>query len=128
MTERQIADTKAEHPNAVLVCHPECPKHIRDLSDAVLSTGQMCSYVQESDAQEFIIVTEKGMIHRLEKDNPEKKFYPVSEKACCCDMKLITLEKILWALEGMEHVVTVDPEVAAKAHRAIDGMLSIMES
>lgn len=128
MTEKQIEDTKAEHPDALLVCHPECPKHIRDLADAVLSTGQMCTYAKDSDAQEFIIVTEKGLIHRLEKENPDKQFYPVSEKACCCDMKLITLEKILWALEEMEHVVTVEPEVAEKALKAIEGMLAITES
>lgn len=128
MTETQIEMAKKEHPNAVLVCHPECPKHIRDLADAVLSTGQMCTYAKDSDAQEFIVVTEKGLIHRLAKENPEKKFYPVSEKACCCDMKLITLEKVLWALEEMEHVVTVEPEVACRAQKAIDGMLAIAES
>lgn len=128
MTEKQIDDVKAEHPNAALVCHPECPKHIRDLADAVLSTGQMCTYAQDSDAQEFIIVTEMGMLHRLKKENPGKKFYPVSDKACCCDMKLITLEKILWALEEMESVITVDPEIAKKALGSIEGMLSITES
>lgn len=128
MTVKQIEEVRAEHPNAELICHPECPKHIRDLADAVLSTGQMCTYAQDSAAAEFIIVTEIGLIHRLQNENPAKKFYPVSDKACCCDMKLITLEKILWALEEMEHIVTVDPEVSSKALKSINGMLSIVES
>jgi quinolinate synthase len=128
MTETQIAAARAEYPAAKLVCHPECPKHIRDLADAVLSTGQMCTYAQESDAQEFIIATEIGMLHRLQKDNPGKKFYAISEKARCCDMKLITLEKVLWALEEMQHVITVEPEIAVKALKSIEGMLALTES
>ena len=102
-------------------------EHIRDLADAVHSTGHMCTHALKSDCDEFIIVTEKGIIHRLEKENPTKKFYMVSEQACCCDMKLITLEKVLWALEEMQHVVTVDPEVSRKALRSIEGMLAITE-
>ena len=115
----------AEHPNAKVMAHPECPRPIRDLADYLLSTGQMCTHAAESDEQEFIIATEMGLLYRLRNENPEKKFYSVSDRALCPNMKKIDLEKILWALEDMQHRIVVPEETAKKARRSIERMLEL---
>ena len=93
-----IAAKKTLYTGAEVLVHPECPASVTTLADKVLSTEGICRYVQASGAKEFIIGTEIGILHRLKKENPEKTFYPVSEKASCPNMKLTTLEKILWSL------------------------------
>ena len=120
-----ILREKAEHPDAVVMAHPECPLNIRELADALLSTGQMCTFAKESDAAEFIVATEMGLLYRLRNENPDKKFYAVSERAVCPNMKKIDLEKILWALEDMQHRVVVPEEIANKARRSIEAMLEL---
>jgi quinolinate synthase len=120
-----IIREKSEHPNAKVMAHPECPLTIRDLADYLLSTGQMCTHAKESDETEFIVATEMGILYRLRNENPEKKFYAVSERALCPNMKKIDLEKILWSLEDMQHRVTVPEETANKARRSIEAMLEL---
>ena len=93
------------------------------LADRVASTEGMCRYVKEAKEQEIIVGTEVGIIHRLKKENPEKVFYPASEQAVCPNMKLITLEKVLWALEDMQPVIDVPPDIASRARRCIERML-----
>ena len=93
------------------------------MADEVGSTGKICRYPKEVDAREFIIGTEVGILHRLKKENPDKSFYPVSDKAVCPNMKKITLEKVLWALEDMDCVVKVPEDIAERAKGAIDKML-----
>jgi quinolinate synthase len=83
----------------------------------------MCRYVRDTGAQEIIVGTEIGIIHRLKKENPEKLFYPASEQAICPNMKLITLEKVLWALEDMKPKIDVPLEITSKARRCIERML-----
>ena len=73
--------------------------------------------------REFIIGTEIGILHRLKKENPEKSFYPASERAVCPNMKLTTLEKVLWALEEMQYEVTVPPDIIRKAKSSLQIML-----
>ncbi|MDF7824573.1 quinolinate synthase NadA [Pontiellaceae bacterium B12227] len=119
--KRELAD----HPNAKVMAHPECPLAIRDLADYLLSTGQMCTHAKESDEQEFIIATEMGLLYRLRNENPEKKFYSVSDRALCPNMKKIDVEKVLWALEDMQHRITVPEETAKKARRSIEAMLEL---
>lgn len=114
---------KDEHPGAGIIVHPECKPDVIDIADAVLSTGGMVDYVNESRCMEFIIGTEVGMLHRLKKDNPDKVFYPVSEYAVCPNMKMISLESIINALEKNKHVVTVPDHVRVKAKKALDRML-----
>jgi len=121
---RDILDLKAAHPRALALAHPECPKPVRAVSDHILSTGQMCSFVKQNPASEFIIATEEGLIHRLKKDNPGKTFYRVSPFAVCPNMKQNTLEKILFCLRDMQPVVRVDPAIASRARRAIEQMLA----
>ena len=120
-----IAKAKAAHPGASVIVHPECRPETIAAADAALSTEGMAKYVQESKAKEFLIGTETGIIHRLQKENPGKKFYPVTELAVCPNMKLTTLEKILWSLEDMKTKVEVPAEIAGKARRAIERMLAI---
>ena len=121
---KDILDLKAAHPQALALAHPECPKPVRVVADHVLSTGQMCKFVAENPATEFIIATEEGLIHRLKKDNPSKTFYRVSPFAVCPNMKRNTLEKVLFCLRDMQPVVKVDPAIAARARRSIEQMLA----
>lgn len=120
-----IQKAKTDHPQALVVVHPECRPDVISLADAVVSTAGMVKFVKESKASEFIIGTETGIIYRLQKENPEKKFYPASELAVCPNMKMTTLEKVLWSLEDMKTVVSVPEEIRVKAKRAIDRMLEI---
>ena len=105
--------------------HPECIPQVIDLADQVLSTSGMVKRAKESKAKEFIVGTETGIIYRLSKENPGKKFYPASERAICLNMKKTTLEKVLWSLEDMKHEVIVPEDIRVKAKDAIDKMLYI---
>lgn len=125
MTVREFEGARAEHPEAVVMVHPECSKPVRDLADEVLSTGQMCRFARESAAREFIVGTEEGINHRLRKENPGKRFYAVSDRAVCPNMKKISPEKVLWSLESLETRITVEPQIAARALKAIEGMLAV---
>lgn len=113
------------HPEAKVMVHPECRPEVIELADEVLSTGKMCAYVKQSKDKEFIVGTEVGIIYKLQKDNPDKKFYPASEHASCPNMKLTTLEKVLWSLEENKTEVKVSDEIRKKAKKAIDKMVEL---
>jgi len=116
---------RQEYPQAKVVVHPECRPEVINLADEVLSTGGICRYARREDITQVIVGTEIGIIHRLRKENPGKRFIPVSEQAICPRMKLITLEKILWSLEEMTPQVKVPEEIRLKAKLAVDRMLEI---
>jgi len=116
---------KRLHPQAKVVVHPECRREVIELADHVASTTGILRYCTESTASEFIIGTEIGMLHRLAKENPQKKFYPASRVADCSNMKLNTLEKMVWALEDLQYEVTIPADIAERARRAIAKMLEI---
>jgi quinolinate synthase len=116
---------KAEHPDALFVCHPECTADVVALADQVASTSGMLRFCKESPATAFIIGTEIGLLHRLRKDSPAKTFLEVSPLADCPNMKLNTIEKMVWALEDMVYEVRVPDDVAAKARGAIERMLEL---
>lgn len=120
-----IREQRRRHPGAEVIAHPECKPAVVELSDQALSTEGLCRYVQQSAAEEIIVGTELGIIHRLKKENPGKIFYPATELAICPNMKLTTLEKIAWSLEDMVHEVLVPAEVARQARVSIDKMLSL---
>jgi quinolinate synthase len=120
---QDIIRLKKEHPQAKVVVHPECRPEVIALADEVLSTGGMCRFVQKTEAEEIIVGTEIGIIHRLRKENPEKRFIPVSEQAICPTMKLITLESILCSLEEMAPEVKVPEDIRLRAKAAVDKML-----
>lgn len=121
-----VEAAQARHPNAKLLAHPECTPDVRALADELLSTGQMLNFSKTSEGGEFIIATENGIIHSLQKENPEKRFYPVTEKAVCPNMKKISLEKVAWALEDMQYHVTVPEPVCTNARGSLERMLEVI--
>ena len=121
----RIKELKREYPQANVVVHPECRPEVIALADEVLSTSGMCRYARRDDVREMVVGTEMGIIHRLRKENPGKRFIPVSEQAICPNMKLITLEKVLWSLEEMNPEVKVPEEIRLRAKAAVDKMLKI---
>ncbi|HOW27716.1 MAG TPA: quinolinate synthase NadA [Elusimicrobiota bacterium] len=127
---KDIEDMKQAHPGAEFVVHPECGclSTALKLANKVTSTGGMMTYVRNSPSNEFIVATETGILHSLQKENPGKTFYPVVRTALCEFMKMITLEKVLWSLEDMKHRITVPPETSARAKQALDQMLSVPET
>ena len=123
ITPERIQELRQEYPQAKVVVHPECRPEVIALADEAASTSGMCRYARRDDVREMVVGTEVGIIHRLRKENPGKKFIPVSEQAICPNMKLITLEKVLWSLEEMSPEVKVPREVRLKAIAAVDRML-----
>ena len=121
--ESDIVRQKTEHPQAEVLVHPECLEPVKKIADQVLSTGGMCRYVKTSPTKEFIIGTELGILHRLKKENPEKVFHPAKDIALCPNMKRITLENILWALQDMKYEIKVEPDIRERAVRALERML-----
>ena len=120
-----ILQQKKLHPEAEVMVHPECTPPVIALADEVLSTGGMCRYAQESKAREIIVGTEIGILHKLRKENPDKTFYPASESAICPNMKLTTLEKVLWSLQDMRYEVKVPQDIRLRAKKVVDKMLEI---
>lgn len=120
-----INQLRREYPDAVVVVHPECKPDVISLADRVFSTSGMIRFAQQQDVNEMVVGTESGIIHRLRKENPGKKFIPVTEQAVCPNMKVITLEKVLWSLESMSPEVRVPEDIRLKAIAAVDKMLEI---
>ena len=125
ITPERMEELRQEYPQAKIVVHPECRPEVITLADEVLSTGGMCRYARREGVREMIVGTEMGIIHRLRKENPGKRFIPVSEQAICPNMKLITLEKVLWSLEDMNPEVKVAERIRLGAKAAVDRMLRI---
>jgi len=121
-----ITQMRKEYPQAKVVVHPECRPDVIALADEVFSTGGMCRFARETDVREIIIGTEIGILHRLRKENPGKKFIAATEQAVCPQMKLITLEKVLWSLEEMAPEVKVPEEIRIRAKAAVDKMLKVV--
>ena len=127
---------RAAHPNAEFLIHPECgcatpvveaisagaidPHNVH-----ILSTEGMIKRPQESPADEFIVATELGILHRLRRMNPDKKFFAANDRAQCAYMKVTTLPKVLRSLETLTHQITVPEDVAARARLAIERMIAI---
>lgn len=120
-----IVALKKEHPQAEVVVHPECTSDVIALADHVASTTGIAKYCRENDAREFIIGTETGILHRLKKENPQKSFYAITRLADCSNMKLISLEKVLWSLEDLVYQVKVPDTIAERARTAIQRMLDL---
>jgi len=119
---------RAEHPDAKAVVHPECTADVIALADRVASTTGILRFCKANTAREFIIGTEIALLHRLRKENPSKRFHPASPLADCPNMKLNTLEKMVWSLEDMVYEVAVPEPIAGRARLAIERMLAVRES
>jgi quinolinate synthase len=131
-----IERMREAHPKADMLIHPECGcttsfmcytanGSIKNGNTHFLSTGGMINHPRRSEAKEFIVATETGILHRMRKENPDKTFYPVKEDAVCRYMKMITLDKVLTSLQNEVYEVNVPEEVAVRAKKAIDRMLEI---
>jgi len=119
----EIKRMKMKHLKAEIMVHPECQPQVIDLADFVGSTGQMSEYVAKNKSREFIVGTERGMLHALQKENPNKRFYSPSPLAVCQDMKLTKLENVVSALENMQFQIRISEEIAIKAKKALNAML-----
>lgn len=125
ITPDDILSAKALHPKAKVVVHPECRPDITALADAVESTSGMIRFCREDNAEEYIIGTEMGMIHRLSLDAPGKRYYLATEATVCPTMKMTTLRKAIDALRAEEPVVTVPEDIRLKALSAVERMVAI---
>lgn len=119
-----VMDLKEAHPAAVVMCHPECPPDLRRTSDHILSTDGMRRFAAQSDATEFIVVTERNMGYRLGKDNPGKTFH-VIDTAICPNMRKTTMEKVVESLEKRQFAVEVPEDIASKARLSVERMIAI---
>ena len=127
---------RAAHPGAEFLIHPECgcaTSAVEAVSSGavsaegvqILSTEGMIRRPSISPSDEFIVATEVGILHRLRRENPTKRFFPANEHAVCAYMKVTTLPKVLASLQHMQHRITVDADTAAKARLAIERMVAV---
>jgi len=127
----KIAQLKKEHPQALLLVHPECKKPLQLMADKVGSTAVLLKYAVESDATEFIVATESGILHEMQKKCKNKVFIPAppEDSTCACNecsfMKLNTLEKVRNCLATLQPAIEVDPSLAERARKPIERMLEM---
>lgn len=130
LSAEKIIQMKVENFDAELVAHPECQQQVLELADFVGSTSKMLDYCKTSDSQQFIVASETGLLHQLQKDNPEKEFFVVpSDETCACNdcpyMKMITMEKIYKSLRDEKPEILMDEDQMNAAQKPIDKMLEI---
>jgi len=121
-----VKKTRAEHPYALFMAHPECRLEILEIADHVTSTSGMLRFAKTSPAKEFIVGTEIGLLHRLRKENPDKVFYPLREDMVCPEMKKTTLKSLLRALKEDTYLIKLPDEIRIPAKKALDRMLEIL--
>ncbi len=128
-TRDSIERAKREHPDAIVVAHPECPQAVRLLADEVCSTEKMVTFCKNSPAKAFVIVTEEGMLHRLRREIPGKIFIPGPTDTCACAecryMKRNTLEKLYLCLRDLKPEILLEEELRAKAEKSVRRMLEL---
>ena len=132
-SQERIEALRAEHPTAKFIAHPECEEHILDAADYIGSTSGLLKYTKEQPADVFIVATESGIIHQMQKANPHKTFIPAPpNNACACNdcpyMKLNTLEKLYNCMKYEQPEIILPVDVIARARRPIERMLEISEN
>ncbi len=126
ISEKDALKAKSEHPDALLLVHPECKKEVTALADYVGSTTGIMDYAEKSDAREFIIGTENSIVAHLQLAHPDKVFFELSPKLICTDMKLTTLGDVYGCLKGNAgEEIILDEDIMKKARRCIDEMLRL---
>jgi len=125
VTPELVAATKAEHPNAKVMVHPECRLEVIELGDYVCSTGQMLTVSRDEPYEEWLVVTEPGMVERLRREMPAKKFYPLPTMKPCSTMKMTTPAKVRDALEALKPRIEVPEDVRVRAERALRRMIEL---
>jgi quinolinate synthase len=127
---KKIIQLKARHPEAKVIAHPECPESILDHADHIGSTTSLLRYVKQDSANEFIVVTESGILHQMKKDAPDKEFYPApTDQGCSCSecpyMRLNTLEKIYLCMKNETPQMILDQGLMQQAKVPLDRMLAL---
>lgn len=126
---RRVAAARAEHPNALVAAHPECPSDVLRMADFIGSTSAIISWCTAQPAEEFIVMTESGVRYSLEKLSPDKKFFFVANENCNCSecpyMKMNTLEKLRDCMESLEPRIELPAELIERARLPIERMLAI---
>lgn len=125
VTVEQIQAAKASRPEALVMVHPECKPEVTAIADYIGSTSEIIKFATESDAKQFIVVTELGVMHELKKRNPDKTFYAAGNMQICPNMKKITLDKIIHVLEQEDSQVIMDAELMDAAHKPMIRMLEL---
>jgi quinolinate synthase len=125
LKKEHILELRRRHPEAKFIAHPECRLDVLELADAIRSTTGFFKYAAESDATEFIIGTETGVLPRMREVNPGKTFYAASEEMVCPNMKMTTLEDVLSVLETEENEVDVPADIREEAVKALERMLAV---
>lgn len=127
LTQDEVVKAKALYPEAEFIAHPECRKEVLNEADYIGSTAGMITYVKDSPKKEFIVGTELGIIYKLQRDNPEKKFYVPTDQFVCANMKLTTLGWLARSLEKMVYKVEVPENIAVKARKTLERMLAVTQ-
>lgn len=124
ITPEEVSEARKNHPEALLLVHPECKKEITDQADYAGSTTGIMKFAAESDSKEFIIGTDNSIVSHLQYAHPEKKFYALSKNCICNDMRLTTLTDVLNCLKGEAgEEIEIPDEIMKKARICIDNML-----
>ena len=125
ITTEDIISAREKYPNAKILIHPECKPKVSHLGDYVGSTSGIINYVKNSEHNQFVIVTEKGVVDRLRRDYPDKEFILIKNNMLCESMKLTTLEEILHSLENEVNEITLDEEIRQASAGCIEKMLKV---
>lgn len=125
ITLKDVEKARAEHPDALLMAHPECRIEVLEAADHVTSTSGMLRFAKASDAREFVVGTEVGLMYRMRKENPDKIFHALRSDMICPNMKKTTLNSIYLALKDMNPVVKVPEAIRVQAKKALDRMLAV---
>ncbi|NMA65292.1 MAG: quinolinate synthase NadA [Clostridiaceae bacterium] len=125
LSTMHVDEAREAYSNAELVVHPEAPSEVVELADFVGSTKQIIDYCTESEKKEFIIGTEEGILHQLEKRNPDKRFYMLKYRFICPNMKKTSMEVLYEALRDMKHEITLSDEISQKARLSLERMLQV---
>ena len=127
INEKDIIEKKQEYPDAKVVAHPECRLEILELADYVGSTSGIINYILKSDSTDYIVCTETGVFHEIGKKIKGKNLYPATVRQICSDMKMNTIEKVLYALENFDTEVKVHEAVIKNALLPLNRMLKLAE-
>lgn len=125
VTAEDIRRTKEQYPDASFIAHPECPPDVIDLADYVCATSGFSTYIAKSNAETFIIGTEVGMIFKLKKDHPTKRFIMPTEQLVCQTMKMTTLGWVAHSLEVLEHKIEIPEPIRRRAEITLRRMMDI---
>jgi quinolinate synthase len=125
VTAEDVKKAREEHPGALVLAHPECRPEVLELADHVTSTSGMLRFAKSSDAREFVVGTEVGLMHRLRQESPQKEFFALRKDMICPNMKKTTLNSILRAFKENRYEIKVPEHIRIPAKRALDRMLAV---